>query len=818
MDILWQDLRQAARLLARKPGFTAVVVLALALGIGPNTAIFSAVRALLLTPPPYHDPDSIVIITQNRQVTGTMQRVPAVSSDDFQTWRRATKLLEQMAMYAQDTLTLTGHEEPVRLTGARVSPALFPLLRVNPLLGRTLQPDEERAGNDRAVVLSYSAWAARFGKDEGIVDRFIKLDGNDYRVVGVMPQGFEFPNKQAEYWTPMVLEQPQQGGNVRRVIMMPAIARLRPGVSIAQAEAEGTALLRPPAGRQDVAPELRGGTIQLTTLQDQTARPMRPALLILMVSVALVLLIACSNVANLLLSRAVDRRKEIAIRASLGSGRGRLVRQMLTESMLLSLLGGAAGLLLGFWCIVALPKFSPSNIPGLDRIHIDGWTLAITFGLSLFTGLLFGLAPALHCARADLTGTLKEGEAQASAGLHLFRRNKARSLLVMAEFGLALMLLVGAGLLANSFLILIRQKPGYNPEGVLALQISLPRARYPQPDMQLAFFDQLLQALRGVPGVQSAGSANLMPMTPAVIRINFRIPGHPESTGPESMPSAGVRLVSPGYLQTMGTRIISGRDFSDQDRENAAPVVIVNESMVRRWFSGANPIGRQVDLNGPREVIAVVEDVKPQGLDSEPQPELYLPHRQSARMLMMGGPANAMNVVVRTGGDPLTLVSSVRARVGALDPQIPIFNVSTLKQRVSDSVAQPRFYAVLLGIFAGLALVLAAVGIYGVFSYHVSQCRREIGIRMALGAQRANLFFLILRQGILLACVGVATGLAGAWAVNSFLSGFLFGISPTDPATYAAAAALMVFLALLASYLPARRAMAVDPVLALRQE
>jgi putative ABC transport system permease protein len=467
---------------------------------------------------------------------------------------------------------------------------------------------------------------------------------------------------------------------------------------------------------------------------------------------------------------------------------------------------------------VALPKFSPSNIPGLDRIHIDGWTLAITFGLSLFTGLLFGLAPALHCARADLTGTLKEGEAQASAGLHLFRRNKARSLLVMAEFGLALMLLVGAGLLANSFLILIRQKPGYNPEGVLALQISLPRARYPQPDMQLAFFDQLLQALRGVPGVQSAGSANLMPMTPAVIRINFRIPGHPESTGPESMPSAGVRLVSPGYLQTMGTRIISGRDFSDQDRENAAPVVMVNESMVRRWFSGANPIGRQVDLNGPREVIAVVEDVKPQGLDSEPQPELYLPHRQSARMLMMGGPANAMNVVVRTGGDPLTLVSSVRVRVGALDPQIPIFNVSTLKQRVSDSVAQPRFYAVLLGIFAGLALVLAAVGIYGVFSYHVSQCRREIGIRMALGAQRANLFFLILRQGLLLACVGVATGLAGAWAVNSFLSGFLFGISPTDPATYAAAAALMVFLALLASYLPARRAMAVDPVLALRQE
>ena len=828
METFWQDARQAVRMLVRNPGFAVIAVLALALGIGPNTAIFSVVNTLLLTPPPYQDPDTIVSISQTRDIAGAMQKT-SISTDDFQNWRSATKTLEQMAMYSPDTATLTGLSEPVRLTGERVSPALFPLLRVKPLLGRVLQPDEEKAGKDRVVLLSYPAWVNRFGQDRDVVNKFIKLDGNDYAVVGVMPPGFEFPNKQAEYWVPLVLDQPQQEGNVRRVMMMPAIARLRPGVTAAQAQAEGTAILQrvqvsgvtllqkgthpPEKGLQ-----LGGGAVQLTTLQEQSIRPVRPALLVLMAAVGLVLLVACANVANLLLSRAVDRQKEISIRASLGAGRWRIVRQMLTESVILSLLGGAVGLLLGFWGIMLLPKLSPGNIPHLEDVRIDGRALGFSLVLSLLTGLLFGLAPALKSARGDLMQLLKEGEAQASAGLHLFGRNKMRSLLVVGEFALALILLVGGGLLANSFIRLIQQDPGYKAEGVLTLQVSLPRARYPQPDLQLAFFDQLLDGVRRLPGVQSAGTTNLMPMSSAMIRMTFQIPGGPQSTDPASQPVAGLRLISPGFLQAMAIRLINGRDFTNQDRENTSPVVIINESMVRRYFSGANPVGRQINIAGPREIVGVVADVRPQGLDSEPQPELYMPHRQFARMLMLGGPMAAMNVVLRTGGDPLALVPSVRARAAALDSQLPIFNISTLKQKVSNSVAQPRFYAALLGLFAGLALLLAAAGIYGVFSYNVAQCTREIGIRMALGAQRSNLLVLILRQGILLSAFGIALGLVGAWAASRFLSGLLFGIRTTDPATYLAAALLMAVIAIGATYVPARRATSIDPVVALRRE
>ncbi|MBZ5494935.1 MAG: ADOP family duplicated permease [Acidobacteriia bacterium] len=943
MEAFRQDIRHAVRMLMRNPGFAVIAILALALGIGPNAAIFSVVNALLLTPPPYQDPDTIVSIFQTRDVAGLPQKISSISTDDFQVWRTSTGMLEQMAVYAPDTATLTGVSEPVRLTGERVSPGLFPLLRVKPLLGRVLRNEEEKAGSDRVVVLSYSAWVNRFGSDRDILNRFIKLDGNDYAVVGVMPVGFDFPNKQAEYWAPLVLDQPQQAANVHRVMMMPAIARLKPGVTIAQAQAEGTALLQrrqptgsgpfqqgyqagtragrpgtPPAAdmvrqgaeqpvlpaqqgmkqimgpaqpetrqpaadasrqgaqqaalppqtgmqqapppaqpdirplpgagqrapasipssgqaepqkmpapapqpvqqgaRQVLGPALIGGAVQLATLQEQSVKPVRPALLVLMVAVGLVLLVACANVANLLLSRAVDRQKEISIRASLGAGRGRIIRQMLTESVLLALLGGMVGLLLGFWGIMLLPQLSPGNIQHLEDVRIDMRAMGFSLVLSLLTGVLFGLAPALKSSRSDLMRMLKEGEAQASAGLRLFRRNKTRSLLVVVEFALALILLVGAGLLANSFVRLVRQNPGYNPDGVLTLQVSLPRARYPQPEMQLGFFDQLLDGMRSLPGVQAAGTTNMMPMSSAMIRMSFQIPGAPQSTDPASQPVAGVRMVSPGFIPAMAIRLINGRDFTDGDRENGVQVAIVNESMVRRFFPGANPIGRQIDLAGPREIVGVVADVRPQGLDSEPQPELYLPHRQFSRMLMLGGPLSAMSIVMRSKGDPLALVPSVRARVAALDSQLPIFNVSTLKQRVSNSVAQPRFYAVLLGIFAGLALLLAAVGIYGVFSYQVAQCTREIGIRMALGAQRSSLLALVLREGALLSALGIILGLAGAWAGSRYLSSLLFGIAATDTATYGIAAVLMAVIAIAATYVPARRAIAIDPVTALRQE
>jgi putative ABC transport system permease protein len=869
MKTFLQDVRQAVHMLMRNPGLALVAILALALGIGPDTAIFSAVNALLLTPPPYQDPDSIVSISQTRDLAGVSQKFSSISSDDFRAWRRSTKTLEQIAGYAPDTATLTGVSEPVRLTGARVSPALFALLRVNPFIGRVLRDDEEKPGNDRVVVLSYPAWANRFGKDPEVLKRFVKLDGNDYAVVGIMPQDFEFPNKQAEYWAPLVFDPPPQSRNKRRVMMIPGIARLKAGVTIAQAQAEGTALLQQAAlpeqelrptqpdmqqlprpsqrGAERVAPApdrqvqrmggpaqqmipqgaraggggplITGGAVQLTTLQEQSVRPIRPALLIMLVAVGLVLLIACGDVANLLLSRAVDRHKEISIRASLGASRARIIRQILTESMLLALLGGAVGVLLGFWGVMLLPQLSPGNIPHLEDVRIDMRTLAFSLALSVLTGLLFGIAPALKCSRGDLMRSLKEGEAQTSAGLNLFRRNKTRSLLVLIEFALVLPLLIGAGLLATSFIRLIRQNPGYNPEGVLTLQLSLPQARYPQPEQQIGFFEQLLEDLRSVPGVQAAGITDMMPMSTAMLRMGFMTSGGPRSTDPAAQNTAGVRLVSPGFIPAMSIRLISGRDFSDQDRENTAQVVIINESMVRSVFAGVNPVGQRINLEGQqRQIIGVVADIKPQGLDSEPQPEAYLPQRQFAQLLMMGGPLSGITVVMRTQSDPLTLVPSVRSRVASLDSQLPVYNIATLKQRISTSVAPPRFYAVLLGIFAGLALLLAAVGIYGVFSYQVAQCTHEIGVRMALGAQRVNLLALVMRQGALLSAFGILLGLGLAWAGSKYLSSFLFGITATDPATYVLAALLMTGTALVASYLPARRATAIDPVHALRQE
>ncbi len=931
METFFQDVRQAVRMLARNPGFAIIAVLALALGIGPNVAIFSVVNTLLLTPPPYQDPNSIVTIDQTREVAGLPKRTAAISSDDFQTWRSATRMFEQMAMYVNDTTTLTGVSEPVRLNGARVSPALFPLLRVQPLMGRFLREEEEKAGSNRVVMLSYNTWANRFGKAPGVLNSYIKLDGNDYAVVGIMRPEFEFPNNQAEYWAPLVLEPPLQSATVHRIMMAPAVARLRPGATIAQAQAEGSTLLqrrsdgfmqpsargaggparegepprpgaaaeikkmmRPPDTEMDLParktpgkeltspgqPRQRGmqrvfragpetqespgpqpglpgrgegpeqrqvmrmagpgqtpsegtrgagpgagsgfmvtsGSVQLTTLREQSMRQVRPALLVLVVAVGLVLLVACANVANLLLSRAVDRQKEIAIRVSMGAGRMRIIRQMLTESVLLGLLGGMAGFLLGYWGITLLRRLTPGNIPHLEDISIDLRAFAFSVALSLVTGVLFGLAPALKSSRTDLMNLLKEGEAQASAGLHPFRRNKVRSLLVVVEFALALVLLVGAGLLANSFVRLIRQKPGYDPEGVLSLQLSLPRTRYAQAEAQLGFYDQLLDSVRRLPGVQAAGATNSMPMSSAMMAMSFAMRGGPRSTDPAAQTIAGIRLVSPGFIKAMSIRLLNGRDFTDQDREGASPVAIVNESLVQRFLNGENPVGRQFSLGDEREIIGVVADVRPQGLDSKPMPEMYLPVRQFSRMFTMEGPMSSMTLVARTNGDPMALVPAIRAQLASLDPQLPMYNISSLKQRISNSVAQPRFYAVLLGIFAGLALVLAAVGIYGVFSYQVAQCTREIGIRMALGAQPSNVLGLVMRQGALLSMSGIVLGLGAAWAGTRYLSSLLFGVEATDPVTYAAAALFMTVVAAAATYLPAHRATTINPVLALRQE
>ena len=820
MGAIWQDIRQGARMLVRNPWFTAIVVLVLALGIGPNTAIFSVVNTLLLTPPPYPDPDSIVRIVQMRPGLDVgPQRVASISTDEFQEWRASTQLLEHMAVYAPNTITLMGQEEPVRLNGASVSPALFPLLRVQPFLGSVFAPDHEKSGNDRVVLLSRSCWEKRFGADRALVGKTIKLEDNDYMVLGVMPAGFDFPARGTEYWIPLTLNPPQRGGNERRIQVMPSLARLKPGVTPAQAAAEGSAIIqriRQQDPQGDLSP--RPSSLQLPTLQEQAVGPIRPALYALLGAVGFVLLIACANVASLLLTRATDRQREIAIRAALGAGRLRITRRLLVESALLSLIGGAVGFLLGYWGVALLPRFSPGNIPRVEEIRVDLSVLAFTLGISLLTGLLFGLAPALRCTRLELVQALKEGGMQARTGLQLFRHNRTRSLLAILEYALALVLLIGAGLLMNSFLQLISQNPGYDPKGVLSLQISLPRARYAQPEAQIAFYDLMLERIRGTPGVLSAGITNLMPMSPARMQLSFNIAGQPEPANRSDTPITGVRIVSPGFLQAMNIPVIQGRDFNEQDGPSTEPVVLVNQALARRYFSREDPIGASLELMRPCRIVGVVGNVKPQGLDSEPQPETYLCYRQFGRMLIAGGPAIAPNLVVRTSGDPLALVPVIRSQVKSQDAQLPLFNISTMEQRISDSVAQPRFFALLVGIFAVMALVLAMVGIYGLLSYHVAQCTREIGIRMALGAERSHVFRLVLGQGAGVAGVGIVLGLGGAWAASRFLATMLFGVKPVDVTTYLGISLLMAVIAMLAVFVPARRATAVDLIIALRQE
>ena len=820
MDTFWQDIRQGARMLARNPWFTVIAVLVLALGIGPNTAIWSVVNTLLLTPPPYADPDSIVTMVQMRPgLDAGPRRVTSISTDEFQEWRSATRLLEHMALHAPNTMTLQGLEEPVRLNGASVSPALFPLLRVQPFLGQVFASEHEKSGNERVVLLSRSCWENRFGADQALLGKTIKLEGNDYIVLGVMPAGFEFPARGTEYWVPLVLSPPQRGGNERRVIVMPSIARLKPGVTPAQAAAEGNAIiqrLRREDPEGDFSP--RPASLQLPTLQEQAVAPMRPALLALLGAVGFVLLIACANVTSLLLTRATDRQREIAIRAALGAGRLRLTRQLLVESTLLSLAGGAAGFLLGYWGVALLPRFGPGNIPRLEEAHVDWRILAITLGISLLTGLLFGLAPALRCTRLQLLQALKEGGVQARTGLQLFRHNKARSLLAILEYALALVLLIGAGLLMNSFLRLISQNPGYDPKGVLCLQVSLPRARYAEPEAQIAFYDLMLERIRGASGVLSAGIANLMPMSPARMQVSFDIAGQPPPANRSDTPIAGVRIVSPGFLQAMGIPLVEGRDFSEQDGPGAEPVVLVNQALARRYFNRADPVGVRLELMQSCRIVGVAGNVKPGGLDSEPQPEIYLCYRQFGRMLMTSGSTFAPNVVVRTSGDPLAMAPVIRSQVKNQDAQLALFNISTLEQRVSASVAQPRFFTILVGIFAVMALVLAMVGIYGLLSYHVAQCSREIGIRMALGADRPRVFRLVLGQGAGVAGIGIVLGLGGAWAASRLLATMLFGVKPVDVATYLGVSLLMAAVAMLAVFIPARRATAVDPIIALRQE
>ena len=831
LETLLQDLRYASRTLRRNPGFTLIAVLTLALGIGANTALFSVVNTILVRPLPYKDSDRIVRVIDNAPgattMTGIPQRRTWIAIDRLTALRTQTQTLSQLAGYQSTAMTLTVRDEPIRLAGHRVSSSIFRLLEARAHLGRTLEASDERPDAAAVVILSHTAWRTYFAADPGIVSRVLTLDGTGYSVVGVMPQGFEFPDRQTEFWIPLALAA-GPGGAVAQ-----AIGRLTDGVSRETATAEINLIDARTVGANSrmferilsqASPEnlqvANPPRIELVSIKEELVAPVREALLVLLVAVGFVLLIACTNVANLLLARTATRQREMAIRAALGAGRGRLMLQVLTESLMLALLGGMAGSAFAVGVIETLRRLAPSDFPRLDELGVNATVFVSTLLVSALTGVLFGLAPALRLSRLDRMQAINEAAASAASGFGLFRRHSARSVLVMAEISMAMVLLVGAGLLIHSFVKLTNVNLGFDPSNLLTFQVALPAARHPDPQ---PFAEQLIERLQSLPSVVAAGATTIMPLGYSGPAPMMAIRGLPVQISPQEAPSP--RIVSRGYLSAMGIRVLDGRGFREGDHAGQPRVVLVNRAMTQRYFAGESPLGKTIHFGGPNdpgwEIVGVVDDVRQSGLNAEPQPEIYVELRQrSDRMApVLGRMFGGMFFALRTVGDPVSMVPSVRDLVGQIDPEATLeLNVASMAERLSHSVARPRLYAVLLGIFAGIAAILAAVGIYGIVAYAVTQRTREIGIRMALGARGREVLALVVKQGMAVVMVGVGIGLAGAIAVTRYLDTMLFGLSPLDTMTFAGVSLAFVFTAILACYIPARRAAKVDPMVALRHE
>ena len=788
------DLRFALRQLLKNPGFTAVAVLTLALGIGANTAIFSVINGVLLRPLPFKEPGQLVRLYESRPKVSLLQG--PISPPTFLDWRQQNTVFEGMAAFHGGSLNLTGGGEPERLSATHVSVNLFALLGVKPMLGRTFGPDDEQ--ENKVVVLGDGFWRRRFGGDRALIGQTISLDKQSYTVVGVMPSSFRFPD-QADLWVPLTFANDEAANRGSRFLR--AVARLKPGISLAQAGAEMETIARRLGSQYE---ENKDWGVHVLAIREEIVGNIRPALLVLFGAVGLVLLIACANVANLFLARSAARQREIAIRSALGAGRGRLIRQLLRESLLLSLIGGLLGLLLSVWGTALLGTLVPSELPGVRELGPDVRVLAFTLIVSLLTGTLFGLLPALQLSRVDLNESLKEGRGSAGAS------HRLHGFLVVSEVALALMLLAGAGLLLKSFFQLKAVNPGFLPANVLTMQLSLPESKYPQGHQQAAFFGQVVQNIEALPGVQSAGVAPTLPLSGGLNSYGFSLDGRASQPGDNL--SAEHDSVTPRYFRALGIRLLQGRLFTDGDTASSPPVVIINETAARRFFPNENPLGRKVTIAGPEpgEIIGVVEDVKQYALTRESPPHMYSPQTQK--------PSSGMTLFVRTARTPMSLVSAVRQAVLAVDKDQPVSDVQTMDQVLSESLAQRRFTMLLLGIFGATALLLSAVGIYGVMAYSVTRRTGEIGIRMALGAQRADILGLVFRQGGRLIALGLAVGLLGGLVLTRFLGSMLFGVTAHDPATFAAIAVLLAGVALLACWLPARRAARVDPMVALRAE
>jgi putative ABC transport system permease protein len=806
MGTLSQDIRYAIRLLLKRPGFTAIAILALALGIGANTAIFSVVNAVLLRPLPFNESDRLVWFWE---VQPKLDRAP-FSPADFLDYQAENQSFEEVSAVRPLSFNLTGGDQPERINGAVVSANFFSLLRATPAQGRAFTPEDGVAGAGRVVIVSHGFWQNRSGGDPNLIGKSLTLSGESATVVGIMPPDFKYPNR-AELWVNprQVVPEPfptftDNVAALRGSHYLWVIGRLKPGITLPGAQADIDTVVSNLQQRHN-----SNHSVNLVTMHERTIGDMRPALLVLLGAVGLVLLIACANVANLMLARATARMKEIAIRTALGASRARVIRQLITESMLLAIAGGATGLLLGSLGVDLIVAVSPPGTPRLDEIGIDGQVFGFTLAVSVVTGLLFGLAPALQASKPDLNAALKEG---GRSGSDASRLSGVRGILVISEVALSLVVLIGAGLLVKSFVLLQDVKPGFDPSNLLIFSISLYDRKYGVSDNRIQFAEQLIARLESLPGVRGVALANDLPIQGVDMTSYPTIEGRDAANADDRF-LMGRHTVNADYFKAMGISLLKGRDFSSVDGRGAQSVTIINQTAARRIWPDEDAIGKRFKFGGENspwlEIIGIVADVKHNGLDAEPSLETYVPYPLL--------PVPYMQVAVRAD-NPTLLASAVRNGVQAIDKDQPIYDVTTIEKLLSDSVAPRRLSMVLFSLFAGVALLLAAVGIYGVMSYSVSQRTREIGIRMALGANHRDVVRMVVRQGMTLTMVGIGVGLVAAFWLARLMTSLLYGVSVTDPLTFAAISVLLAGVALTANYVPARRATKVDPMIALRYE
>jgi putative ABC transport system permease protein len=818
MGMFLQDLKYGLRIHAKTYGSTLIAVLTLALGIGAGTAVFSVVSAVLLKPLPYREPANIAMAWRIAPAFFGNNDFPW-NPRDFRLFSQQSTAFQYAGAFKSDSFNFTGAGEPALLDGLRASAGFFPALGVSPALGRVFSPEEDQPGHERVVILSHQLWRDRFDEDAGVVGRSVDLNGYSYTIVGVMPPGFAFPHaeempavldfpREAQLWVPMGLSADPAGPDELAVI-----GRLKPGISMDQAQVEMNVF---ESRVEKSNPVEKGWSCRVTPLARQVVGDSRRALLLILGAVGVVLLIACSNVASLLLAKLLERRREFTLRAALGAARYRLIRQLLTESLLLAIAGGALGILLGEAGILFVKKFGPSNIPRLREVGLDLRVFAFVLAITFITGIFFGLLPSFAIMKEDLVQSLKEGHQRSGVSR---TGSSVRNTLLVSQIALAMVLVIAGGLLVRTFYHLLSVDPGFNPARVLTFELSLPLSKYKGADRMAQVYRNVLQGLQSLPGAQSAGLTSSVPMGGPPDGSAIRIPNR---TVPNEKvkPFANYSFASPGYFKAIGASLLRGRDFADSDKLDSQPVTIINSAMAKKFWPGEDPIGKQVGVQDPhwpvRTIVGVVADIRRTSLREVPDPEMYVPYSQNE--IKVWPAMQTMQVALRTNEDPDSMAESVRSSIHSVDPDLPVAKVATLTTLVDNSMTQPRFSMLLIGSFGALALLLASIGMFGVISYSVTQRTQEIGVRMALGAQRWKVLMMVLGQSARLALVGIVIGLIAALGITRMMESFLYGIRATDPLTFASVSLLWAAVAFVASYFPAYRATRVDPMIALRYE